>query len=91
MIEFNNFSAQSFERLIQALSARILGPGIVIFGAGPDGAREASFEGLIPYPSLEDRWNGYIVVQAKNRESPKGDARDASWLIELHPVPKTPS
>jgi hypothetical protein len=80
MIEFCNFSAQSFERLIQALSARILGPGVVVFGSGPDGAREATFEGVVPYPSLEERWDGYIVVQAKNKEVLKGDARDASWL-----------
>ena len=81
MVEFGNFSAQSFERMIQALSVNILGPGIVVFGAGPDGGREATFEGAVPFPSLEDKWNGYIVVQAKCREVPKGDARDASWLI----------
>jgi hypothetical protein len=80
MIEFGNFSAQSFERLIQALSARILGPGVVVFGSGPDGAREATFDGAVPYPSLAERWDGYIVVQAKNKEVLKGDARDASWL-----------
>ncbi|MBI5261685.1 MAG: hypothetical protein HY852_07690 [Bradyrhizobium sp.] len=78
---FDNFSAQSFERLIQALSVNVLGPGIVVFGAGPDGGREATFEGTVPFPSLEARWNGYIVIQAKCKEVPKGDARDASWLI----------
>ncbi|SHN69630.1 NACHT domain-containing protein [Bradyrhizobium erythrophlei] len=80
MLTFSNFSPQSFERLVQALSVRILGPGVVVFGAGPDGAREATFEGTVPFPSSEDRWNGYIVVQAKCREAMKGDARDATWL-----------
>jgi hypothetical protein len=80
MIQFCNFSAQSFERSVQALSVRILGPGVVVFGSGPDGAREATIEGVVPFPSLEERWDGYIVVQAKNKEALKGDARDASWL-----------
>ena len=82
MIEFGNFSAQSFERLIQTLSVKILGPGVVVFGSGPDGAREATFEGTVPFPSLEDRWNGYIVVQAKCRETLKADARDGAWLAQ---------
>ena len=82
MLEFTNFSPQSFERLVQALSVKLLGPGVVVFGAGPDGAREATFEGVVPYPSSEDRWSGYIVVQAKCRESLRGDARDATWLIQ---------
>jgi hypothetical protein len=81
MLEFRNFSSQSFERLIQALSVHILGPGTIVFGAGPDGGREASFEGSVPFPSQQDCWNGYIVVQAKCRELLKGDARDAAWLI----------
>jgi hypothetical protein len=82
MIQFGNFSPQSFERLIQALSVHILGPGTIVFGAGPDGAREATFEGIVPFPSREEQWEGYIVVQAKCRETPKGDARDATWLTE---------
>jgi hypothetical protein len=81
MIEFKNFSPQSFERLVQTLSVKILGPGVVVFGSGPDGAREATFEGAVPFPSLEDRWDGYIVVQAKCREVLKADARDAGWLV----------
>lgn len=59
----------------------VLGPGIIVFGSGPDGAREATFEGSVPFPSLDDRWDGYIVVQAKCREALKGDARDAAWLV----------
>lgn len=82
MLEFGNFSAQSFERLIQALSVKTLGPGVVVFGSGPDGAREATFEGSVPYPSLTDRWDGYIVIQAKCRETLKEDSRDAGWLIQ---------
>ena len=64
-IQFDHFSPQAFERLVQALSVSVLGKGVVIFGNGPDGGREATFEGTVPYPSETDRWDGYIVVQAK--------------------------
>ena len=63
MIEFNRFSAQAFEQLVQALSAQVLGPGTVVFGTGPDGGREATFEGEVNYPSGADRWKAYIVFK----------------------------
>lgn len=77
---FDNFSSQSFERLSQSLCIPLLGKGVVVFGSGPDGAREATFEGEVDFPSPVDRWNGYIVVQAKCREKPKGGIQDARWL-----------
>jgi hypothetical protein len=45
----SGLSTRSFEQLIQAISAKVLGPGIVIFGDGRDGGREATFEGTIGY------------------------------------------
>jgi hypothetical protein len=42
-------STRSFEQLIQALSVKLFGPGVVIFGDGPDGGREATFEGPMNY------------------------------------------
>jgi len=49
-----------FERLCQALAIKILGPGVQVFGAGPDGGREASFDGLLSYPdpSPAGPWSG---------------------------------
>src|SRR5262245_10517344 len=79
-VEFDHFSPQAFERMIQALSARVLGPGVVIFGSGPDGAREATFEGEVPFPSATECWNGYTIVQAKCRERLRKNHEDASWL-----------
>lgn len=78
--KLDDFSPQSFERLAQSLCVAMLGDGTAIFGSGPDGAREATFEGEVPYPSEAERWNGYIVAQAKCRETPRGDIRDARWL-----------
>jgi hypothetical protein len=81
-LEFKNFSPQAFERLVQTLGVSVLGPGTVVFGSGPDGGREATFTGEVPFPSSTDRWNGYIVIQAKCREVPRQNFEDANWLCE---------
>ncbi len=81
MLIFGHFSPKSFERLIQAICIHVLGPGTTIFGSGPDGGREATFTGEVPFPSL-NCWNGYIVVQAKCRERLRDSIEDANWLID---------
>ena len=67
MADYNlaGLSPSSFEQLVQALASKIVAPGAAIFGAGPDGAREAAFEGKMQYPSIASPWDGYLVVQAK--------------------------
>ena len=82
MLNFDNFSPKSFERLVQAVSIDVLGPGVTIFGSGPDGGREATFEGEVPFPTITDRWKGYIVIQAKCREKLRHNHEDANWLID---------
>lgn len=81
-VHFDNFSPQAFECLVQALCVHTFGPGTIVFGAGPDGAREATFEGEIPFPSTVDRWKGYTVVQAKCREHLRHNSDDAKWLAD---------
>lgn len=78
---FLSFSPRSFEHLIQALCQKILGPGIRVHGDGPDGGREASFRGRVPYPSAADCWEGYGVVQAKFRQK-EAESDGPSWLIQ---------
>jgi hypothetical protein len=66
-------SARSFEQMIQALACEVIGSGIVIFGDGPDGGREATFTGrLSNFPSAADNWDGYLVVQAKFCQRQRG-------------------
>lgn len=79
-IDLNGLNPRSFEQLVQALSAKILGPGVAVFGDGPDGGREAAFQGQVPYPSSSEKWSGYIVLQAKFAQRPHNDGRDATWL-----------
>ncbi len=78
-MQFDQFSGQSFEQLIQALASKTFGAGLAVFGPGRDGGREATFRGVLPTFEAKG-WNGYTVIQAKCKERPFGDSRDASWL-----------
>lgn len=77
--EFSRFSTQSFERLIQALATDVVGARVRIYGAGPDGAREATYEGKCRI-GAED-WDGYLVFQAKYHQAANDLARNTAWLI----------
>ena len=76
------FSTKSFEQFTQALAMRVIGPGIAVFGSGPDGGREATFEGEIGYPFDAGKWNGYGVLQAKYKEKTEGTDLDQRWALE---------
>ncbi|NQZ11374.1 MAG: hypothetical protein HRT35_29835, partial [Algicola sp.] len=82
-MDFSGFSPDSFEQLTQALALKVLGPGVSIFGNGPDGGREATFNGKInfPYPPNE-QWQGYGVIQAKFKEKSETTQKDQSWAIK---------
>jgi tetratricopeptide (TPR) repeat protein len=77
-----NLGPHRFEDLSQALALKALGPSVEIFGDGPDGGREASFQGLSHFPTPDAPWTGYGVLQAKFRKRPEGTAKDAEWLID---------
>lgn len=53
----------------------------MVFGDGPDGGREATFSGQVPYPGQGERWSGEIVLQAKYKQKPHRDYRDSDWLV----------
>jgi hypothetical protein len=73
-------SARSFEQLIQVIASKVIGPGIVIFGDGPDGGREATYEGSMPFPSIADPWAGYVVIQAKFLQRIGSHRSNLLWL-----------
>lgn len=73
---------REFENLTQSLALRILGLGVSVFGAGPDGGREATFSGTADYPNPvppTGKWNGYGVIQAKHRSVT--NAEDSKWFV----------
>ena len=78
--DLTGLGPRGFERLCQALAAYVFGPGIEAFGSGPDGGREASFHGRVPYPSSADPWNGFGILQAKFKERVLGTGADTTWL-----------
>lgn len=79
--EFRNFSTRSFERFAQAMALHVLGNGVLVFGDGPDGAREATYDGQLNYPTEKDGWSGYTVMQAKFLQVPGAPHEDADWLV----------
>ena len=79
--DLSQLSSRSFEHLIQALSVKVIGPGLRVFGDGPDGGREATFEGTMPYPTEISGWNGYCVIQAKFRQRLRNSKEDRQWVL----------
>jgi hypothetical protein len=84
MADYNleGLSTRSFEQLVQAIAAKVIGPNVVVFGDGRDGGREATFEGRIPYPSKESGWSGYGVVQAKFKQRTQDTKADGDWALQ---------
>lgn len=64
-IEIHNMDWSSFELLFQAILFRVIGNGVKPFGKGPDGGREATFDGIAEYPSKNNKWKGRWLFQAK--------------------------
>lgn len=82
--QFDGFSPDSFEQFIRALAVAVFGPGVTVFGNGPDGGREATFRGTVPYPHPpSEQWNGYGVIQAKFKERTETTATDQNWALKL--------
>lgn len=64
------------------MALAVLGPGVTVFGDGPDGGREATFDGPVAFPNPAAPWDGYGVIQAKFRQRPLGGGKDADWVID---------
>lgn len=76
---------ETFEQVAVALSRAVIGHGVTIFGHGPDGGREATYEGPVRWSNTtgfgDDSWDGYVVVQAKHRAALDPDpGRNLIWL-----------
>jgi len=78
--DLTRLGSARFEHLVQALTLGYLGHGVEIFGAGPDGGREATFRGEVKMEG-KGEWNGYGIVQAKYKERLSTTAADQSWFF----------
>lgn len=81
---FENLSDRAFEQLTSALTMAVFGAGVEAFGPGPDGGRDATFRGSVDWSRFDmgsDRWNGYVVIQAKQRSvNSNAPADNLAWL-----------
>lgn len=81
---FEELGKRAFEQLTVALAMEVMGSGVEAFGAGPDGGREATFDGKVNWSATsgfgDESWNGYVVIQAKHKEFDEEPAKNFSWL-----------
>jgi len=79
---FDALNPRDFEHLIQSLARKILGNGLITFGDGPDGGREATFEGKAPFPGEADCWEGNWIIQAKfkSRAAKETNKSACDWV-----------
>jgi Tfp pilus assembly protein PilF len=77
---FHTLSPGDFETLVVKLCHQILGLGTISFSTGPDGGRDAFFEGTAErYPSSRDPWSGKFVIQAKHTEKADASCSDSDF------------
>lgn len=83
--DLGRLGARSFEHLTQSLFLRFLGHSVGVFGDGPDGGREATFDGIATWdvgPSAKDAtWDGYVVLQAKYLTHETTTSVSQNWLL----------
>ena len=79
-------SPEDFEnKVVVPCCFRLLGMGTISFSKGPDGGRDALFEGIaMRYPSEQSPWRGKFVVQAKSTSDPSARCSDSEFtrLVE---------
>ena len=75
----DSLSQQLFEKMVQALAAREITSTVTPFAYGPDGGREATFEGVADYGAEDSLWNGSGLIMAKYRTRTQGPMQDAQW------------
>lgn len=64
---YEDLSEDQFEKLVVLLCQRLLGISVQGFAKGPDGGRDAKFNGTAElHPSKAAPWVGTVIVQAKH-------------------------
>lgn len=64
---YENLSPDQFEILVTLICQELLGISVQGFATGPDGGRDARFEGTAQlHPSTAAPWEGRVVIQAKH-------------------------
>ena len=78
-LTLSDLGPETFEHLVNELALKVLGPGLTLFGAGPDGGRDGLFEGSAPYPSNSQPSSGTWYIQSKFH-APSLSKNHHDWL-----------
>ncbi|MFE7675643.1 NACHT domain-containing protein [Streptomyces albidoflavus] len=79
--DLSSLGSREFENLTQTLAIAEIGSSLSVFGPGPDGGREATFDGPVSLGKDGPTVNGYGVLQAKYCETLTTPKKDTTWLI----------
>ncbi|MCE4267224.1 NACHT domain-containing protein [Rhodococcus globerulus] len=71
---------RNFEHVVQALAMQEIGPNMSSFGDGPDGGREARWDGPCQSLNTAPSWSGYGVIQAKFRLHTSDPEDNYKWI-----------
>lgn len=64
---YEELSPSQFENLVVDICRCLIGKGVRGFSEGPDGGRDARFDGVTDdYPSKREPWTGITIIQAKH-------------------------
>ncbi|MDP2001647.1 MAG: ABC-three component system protein [Desulfurivibrionaceae bacterium] len=81
-----------FEDLVTLICRQILGSGVTSFAPGPDGGKDAKFEGTaIAFPSTTAPVAGKFIIQAKHTSNPVASCSDYDFetkSVEKEEIPK---
>ena len=68
-LDYHDLSEDQFEHLVIAVCRYLFGIGVQGFSKGPDGGKDARFDGCAErFPSTASPWNGKVVIQAKHTD-----------------------
>ena len=80
----HDLSDAEFENLVTSICREILGIAITSFASGPDGGRDAYFEGTAEnFPSKTEPAKGKFVIQAKHVQSSVASCSDSAFKKTL--------
>jgi len=80
----HDLSEAEFEDLVASICREVLGIAITSFASGPDGGRDAYFEGsAVSFPSKAAPASGKFVIQAKHAQSPVASCSDSAFKKTL--------
>ena len=78
---YEELSPTQFENLVVEICCALLGQGTHGFAEGPDGGRDARFDGITNnYPNSRSPWSGTTIIQAKHTSRYNASYSDIDFL-----------